>query len=124
MKSRTFRQVEATKQKAENFTRNVLGDDERADEIAAESVEDYAERKRLTIENPSLEGRKMSTKRERELLEENKAQATMIEELETELDTLRGAVSKAAALLPDEDEDESDEESDDEDEDEDEEDQD
>lgn len=36
----TREQLEARKTKAEDFTRNVLGDGERADEIADESLED------------------------------------------------------------------------------------
>jgi len=45
-------QVEGRKEKAERFVRNVVGDDERADEIAAESPEDYAERRHFEIINP------------------------------------------------------------------------
>ncbi len=52
MTSKTFDQVEATKRKAVRFVRDVLGDPERADEIEDESVESYAERKNIHIENP------------------------------------------------------------------------
>ena len=38
----TFDEVEARKTKAINFLRNVVGDDDRADEVEDESVEDYA----------------------------------------------------------------------------------
>ena len=45
----TYDQVQAKKEKAERFVRDVIGDDDRADEIADETVEDYAGRKRLVI---------------------------------------------------------------------------
>ena len=47
----THEQVEGRKEKAERFLRTVLGDDERADEVAAESAEDYA-RRHFEIINP------------------------------------------------------------------------
>jgi len=47
----TYAQVEARKEKAVRFLRDVVGDDDRADEVESESVEDYATRKRLVIEN-------------------------------------------------------------------------
>jgi hypothetical protein len=51
-KHRTRAQVESSKAKAERFVRDVLQDDDRADEIADESVESYAERRHFEIENP------------------------------------------------------------------------
>jgi hypothetical protein len=113
MKKRTLQQVQTAKQRAERFTRGVLHDEQRGDEIASESVEDYAARKHLTIENP-MEVRAMAiSRRERELEAANAIQEQMIEQLEEELETLRGAVGEAAALLPD------DEDSDDQDDDQD-----
>jgi hypothetical protein len=47
----TYDQVEARKEKAVRFLRDVVGDDDRADEVEDESVEDYADRKNLTIKN-------------------------------------------------------------------------
>lgn len=78
MKTLTRAQVEQRKEKAVRFTRDVLQDSDRADEIAEESVEDYAERKRIKIQNP---GRMcyMASKRE---LEER------VEELEQENEDL------------------------------------
>jgi hypothetical protein len=108
MKKRTLQQVETAKRRAESFTRGVLHDEPRADEIASESVGDYAERKHLTIENPKEVRTMAISRRERELQAANTLQEQMIEQLEEELETLRGAVGQAAALLPeDEDSDES-----------------
>ena len=44
-------QVESRKEKAVRFVRDVLGDSDRADEIAAEDIESYAERRRFEIVN-------------------------------------------------------------------------
>ena len=45
-------QLQARKEKAVRFVRDVLGDSDRADEIAGESPEDYAERRKFEITNP------------------------------------------------------------------------
>jgi hypothetical protein len=47
----TIEQVESRKDKAVRFLRDVLRDDDRADEVEDESPEDYAARKRITITN-------------------------------------------------------------------------
>jgi hypothetical protein len=47
MKTLTRQQVESRKAQAVRFTRDVLGDGDRADAIEGESLEDYAERKRV-----------------------------------------------------------------------------
>lgn len=51
-KELTLDQVQRRKEKAERFVRNVLGDDNRAAEIAAEDPEEYAERRGFIITNP------------------------------------------------------------------------
>ena len=52
MKQLTRDQVESRKEKAERFVRNVLGDEDRAEQIAEESIDDYAARRRFQITNP------------------------------------------------------------------------
>ena len=47
----SYAQVEARKDKAVRFLRDVVGDDDRADEVEDESVEDYADRKGLILKN-------------------------------------------------------------------------
>jgi len=74
-KTLTRDQLEARKGKAVRFVRDVLGDPERADEIADEDLESYAARRGIEILNPKGVCR-MSTKQElldqiRELEEEN-----------------------------------------------------
>ena len=52
-KAKTSEQVEAMQRKAVRFAENVLEDDDLADELDALSVQEYAERKHLTIANPA-----------------------------------------------------------------------
>jgi len=51
-KALTRAQVESRKAQAVRFTRAVVGDPGRADEIEDESLESYAERRKLKLENP------------------------------------------------------------------------
>jgi hypothetical protein len=50
----TREQVERRKDQAVKFTRDVVGDPDRADEIEGESLESYAERRKLKLENPTM----------------------------------------------------------------------
>ena len=88
------------------FTRNVLDDDDRADEIEDESLEDYAERRHITITNPKGVMR-MATPTRRELLER-------IEELENENADLESRLDEIAGIVGEEDDDEGSEEEEDE----------
>ena len=57
MKNKTYDQVVAMKKKAVRFVQDVLSDPDRADEIEDESVEGYAERKKISLtENPNRGG--------------------------------------------------------------------
>jgi hypothetical protein len=49
VKTLTRDQLETRKEKAARFVRNVLGDSDRADEIEDESLDDYAERRKIQI---------------------------------------------------------------------------
>jgi prephenate dehydrogenase len=98
MKKRTLRQVETAKCRAERFVRDVLDDDERADEIAAESAAGYAARKRLVLSNPtSRKGINMATKQELE---------RELDEAYSRIDELETHIAQGADLLQDEDDDE------------------
>src|SRR2546426_1138938 len=55
-KAWTYEQAQDRKEKAERAARDLQGDDERADEIAAMSVEDYAADRGKEIINPQLGG--------------------------------------------------------------------
>jgi len=67
VKQLTREQVAGRKEKAERFVRNVLGDDERANEIADENIQDYADRRHFEIVNPAKRrNAEMASKKELE----------------------------------------------------------
>ena len=102
MKSLTREQLESRKAKAVRFTRDALDDDDRADEIEDESLEDYAERKRIRLANPKGV-RKMPVQTRRELLER-------IEELEGQNEDLQSKLDEIADLVAPDEEDEDEDE--------------
>lgn len=83
MKTRTYKQVEAAKRRAELAATNLGGDESRADEFADMSVEEYAELRGITIQNPKQGGRNMAS-RIKELEEQLAEAQARIEELEEE----------------------------------------
>jgi len=101
MKVRTLEQVERMKSKAARFVSDVLGDDDRADEIDDESPEEYAERKRIEIiSNPH-------DRRPHPMAAATKAELeARIEQLETENEELQDKLDAINEVLSDGDEDE------------------
>lgn len=73
-----------------------MDDPERADEIEDESLEDYAERRRIKIQNPKGVKR-MAIRSRKDLLER-------IEELETENEDLQSRLDDIKDLVADEEE--------------------
>jgi hypothetical protein len=102
MKTLTRKQLESRKAKAVRFTRDVLGDPDRAEEIEDESIENYAERRHIQIVNPKGP-RKMAVQTRRELLER-------IKELEDENESLQDRLQEISDLASDEEDDDSGEE--------------
>ena len=99
MKTLTRKQLESRKAKAVRFTRDVLDDPDRADEIEDEPLEDYAERRRIKIQNPKGVTH-MAIRSRKELLDR-------IDELETENEDLQTRLDEIKDIIGDEDEDES-----------------
>jgi hypothetical protein len=64
----TRKQVASRKAKAARFLRDVLDDPDRADEVEAESIEDYAARRHFTLKNPRC--KEVTTMPQREKLEQ------------------------------------------------------
>ena len=101
MKSLTRDQLQTRKEQAVRFTQNVLGDSDRADEIADESLEDYAERRKIQLTNPrKRRGSSMASKKDlqdqiADLQDEN-------QQLQDQLDAVADIVS------PDDSDDDSD----------------
>jgi len=93
VKQLTEEQVAERKDKAERFASNVLEDDELADEIADETIEDYADRRHFEIINPrDRRNSTMASKREKELLDR-------IAELEDENDDLNDRLDSISDLV-------------------------
>lgn len=96
MKMVTRQQLESRKAQAVRFARDVREDDELADAIDDESLDEYAEKRRVKIANPKG-ARKMAVQTRRELMER-------IEELEGENEELQSRLDEIADLVsPDED---------------------
>lgn len=51
-KTLTREQLQSRKDQAARFTRDVVGDPERAEEIEGESLDDYAEHRKIRLSNP------------------------------------------------------------------------
>lgn len=83
MKTRTYKQVEAAKRRAEQAAEKLMGDDSRASEFADMSVDEYAELRGISIQNPKKGGTQMAS-RIQELESQLEEANTRIEELETE----------------------------------------
>lgn len=92
----TYERLLTRRQRAINFVRNVLHDDDRAEELENESPEDYAARKRLVIANPHETGKESTMAQEtRAALQER------IEELESENQELQDKLDSIADVVND-----------------------
>jgi len=97
-KALTREQLQARKEKAVRFTRDVLGDSDRAEEIEDESLEDYAARRKIAITNPH--GKRASTMATKRELEET------IRELEQENSDLQDQIDAIADIVSEGDDEE------------------
>jgi predicted RNase H-like nuclease (RuvC/YqgF family) len=95
------------------FTRDVLGDAERAEEIEAESVDDYATRRHMRMSNPNERRRNMARKTAEDYKAEIDDLKSEIQELEEENEDLQERLDQVADIIgEDEDDDEEEEEED------------
>jgi len=109
----TREQAQARKDAAVRFAENVLGDSDKADDIESEGLDDWVERKRITlIDNPrrnsSMANGNGDPRTKAELLDE-------IDQLQQENQDLQDALDAVADIVtggPPEDEDEDDDDSD------------
>ena len=102
MKTLSRNQLERRKAQAVRFARDVREDDELADEIEDESLEEYAERRRIKLLNPKG-ARKMPVRTRRELLDRIAELEEQNEELQQKVDSIAEIVGEEEA---EEDEDE------------------
>lgn len=85
----TFEQAQGRKAKAARFLRDVLGDRDRADEVEAESVADYASRRHFVITNPTVkEVKHMAEPREKleDVLSDRDALIDKLEGIRVDID--------------------------------------
>jgi hypothetical protein len=104
-KTLTHDQLQSRKEQAVRFVRDVLNDPDRAEEIEDESLDDYAERRKITITNPFI--------RRRELMSTLKTKAELeaeIADLQEENQELQDRLDAVADLVTGEDEEEEEEE--------------
>lgn len=116
-RERTYKQVETAKKRAELAAANLRDDEDRADDFADMSVEEYADLRGITIKNPIMEGDNMAKislseqvkTLKTELAEANEQLAEAHERIE-ELEDERADVIDALGLEVEEEEDEDEEE--------------
>ena len=101
MKTLTRKQLEARKAQAVRFARDVLDDDDKADDIEDESLEDYAEHRHIKLSN-SKGVTQMAAPTRQKLLDR-------IEELETENEDLQSRLDEITDIIGNNDGEESDE---------------
>ena len=82
-------QLERRKAQEVRFTRDVVGDADRADEIEDESLESYAERRKFQITNP----RRGAMKTRQQLLDEIAELKETVEDLEDDRDQILDIVA-------------------------------
>jgi hypothetical protein len=120
-KYRTIEQVATAQDRAVRFAQNVLQDDEKADELASLSPEEYAERKRIQIITPNPTERNRPTTMPKPTRADLEARVQELEEensdLNERLDAIADLVGTSEEADEDSDESDDDEEEDDEEED-------
>ncbi|HLY60003.1 MAG TPA: hypothetical protein VKV95_04485 [Terriglobia bacterium] len=99
MKTLSRVQIERRKAQAVRFAREVREDDDLADAIDDETLEEYAEKRHIHLVNPKG-GRKMAIPTRRELTER-------VQELEEENENLQERLSEISELAGQEEEEES-----------------
>lgn len=113
-KTLTREQLQSRKDKAVRFTRDVVGEPERAEEIEGESLDDYAERRKIELSNPRWR-LTMAKKSIEDYRDEVKDLKQQIRDLEDDNQALNDKLENVAdALEPEEAADEDDDDDDDE----------
>ena len=92
MKTLTRMQLESRRAQAVRFTRDVLDDPDRADEIEDESLEEYAQRRHIQLVNPKGVS-KMPVPTRRELVDRIKELESENEDLQTQIDEIADIVT-------------------------------
>ena len=120
-KTKTLDQLVAMKDKAVRFLQQVVGDPGKAEEFAAMTPEEYADHKRIKIENPSsgrIERRNASMAKRTMTKAELEDRVSELEDenqdLQDRLDSISDIITPEDSADEDEDEDDDDDEDEDE----------
>ena len=86
----TREQVAGRKAKAGRFLRDVLDDPDRADEVEAESIEEYAARRHFVLSNPRCKGVSAMPQREKmqDVIDDRDALLDKLEGVRDEIDDI------------------------------------
>jgi predicted RNase H-like nuclease (RuvC/YqgF family) len=103
-KAFTREQVQSRKDKAVQFTWDVLGDAARAQEIEAESIDDYATRRHMQLSNPNERRRNMARKTVEDYKAEIDDLKSEIQELEEENEDLQERLDRVADIIGEDEE--------------------
>jgi hypothetical protein len=107
----TREKLQARKDQAVRFTRDVVGDADRADEIESESLEDYAQRRGIQLSNPWSRRTAMATRKTiADYRAELKDLRDQVSDLEEENESLQGQLDRVAEIVGGEEEEEEEEE--------------
>lgn len=111
MKKRMSRhEAEVAKGRAERFLDNVLNDDDRADEISEMDIDEWAEKRGVTITNPSKRRKPMATAKTLQKLSKDELVDRVLEleegneELQEEVDTLSEKLDSISEIASTEEE--------------------
>jgi hypothetical protein len=110
-KTLTRERLQARKDQAVRFTRDVVGDPDRAAEIQDESLEDYAQRRGIQLSNPWSRRTAMATRKTiADYRAELKDLRDQVSDLEEENESLQGQLDRVAEIVGGEEEEEEEEE--------------
>jgi hypothetical protein len=96
--AKTYEQLQTKKDQAARFVRNILKNEEKADFIMSESVEDYAERKKIRIKNP---GGKINMAKLKELQEAVIEAVATLDKVDGSRTAMTEAIDNARDILSD-----------------------
>ena len=113
-KTLTREKLQARKDQAVRFTRDVVGDPDRAAEIQDESLEDYAQRRGIQLSNPWSRRTAMATRKtSADYRAELKDLRDQVSDLEEENESLQGQLDRVAEIVGGEEEEEEEDEEED-----------
>jgi hypothetical protein len=96
--AKTYEQLQTKKDQAARFVRNILNNEDKASFIESESVEEYAERKKIRIKNP---GGKENMKKLKDLQESVIEAVVELDQADGSRTGMTAAIDSARAILSD-----------------------